>query len=127
VNILLIATVAALSEAFNFAADNGIDPHLFRSVVDASPMASAVSRTKSEKLASADFAPQAAITDVLKNVRLIAAQARGAGVATPLMDQCEALFAETVTLGEGGSDMAAVVHAIAARGARAGHTVDASQ
>ena len=115
VNILLITTAAGLAEAFNFAGRNGIDAQLFRSVIDASPMASAVSRIKSEKLASADFAPQAAICDVLKNVRLIAAQARSTGIATPLIDQCDALFAETVELGEGALDMAAVIHAVAAR------------
>jgi len=118
VNILLIATATGLAEAFHFAGGNGIDLQRFRAVIDASPMASAVSRIKSEKLAAADFAPQAAVGDVLKNVRLIAAQARSTGLATPLIDECEALFAETLALGEGALDMAAVIHAIAARSAR---------
>lgn len=118
VNILLIATVTGLAEAFHFAEGNGIDLQLFRAVIDASPMASAVSRIKSEKLAAPDFAAQAAISDVLKNVRLIAAQARSTGLATPLIDQCEALFAETLELAEGDLDMAAVIHAIAARSSR---------
>jgi 3-hydroxyisobutyrate dehydrogenase len=114
-NILLITTATALAEAFHFADRSGVDLQFFRSVIDVSPMASALSRIKSEKLASGDFAPQAAISDVLKNVRLITAQARSNGIATPLIDQCDALYAETVELGEEALDLAAVIHAFAAR------------
>lgn len=49
------------------------------------------------------------------NNELIAEAARRAGLASPLLDACHALFTETVTLGHGGSDMVAVLHAIEAR------------
>jgi 3-hydroxyisobutyrate dehydrogenase len=51
----------------------------------------------------------------LKNNRLITEAARQAGIASPLLDVCHALFAETLALGHATLDMAAVVHAIEAR------------
>lgn len=52
---------------------------------------------------------------MLKNNRLIAEAARQAGIASPLLDVCHTLFGETLGLGHGELDMAAVVHAIEAR------------
>jgi 3-hydroxyisobutyrate dehydrogenase len=74
-----------------------------------------VSRVKIAKLVSEDFDVQASIADVLKNNRLAAEAARDAGLATPLLDVCFALYTETQTLGHGHEDMAAVVRAIEAR------------
>jgi 3-hydroxyisobutyrate dehydrogenase len=62
-----------------------------------------------------DFQVQASIRDVLENNRLIAEAARAAGIAAPLLDVCHALYAQTVDLGYGGADMAAVIRAIEAR------------
>ena len=58
---------------------------------------------------------QAAALDVLKNNRLVAEAARAAGIASPLLDAAHELLRETVTLGYGGEDMAAVVRALEAR------------
>ena len=52
---------------------------------------------------------------VLENSRLIAEAAREAGVASPLLDVCHALYGETRALGFGNADMAAVLKAIEAR------------
>ena len=62
-----------------------------------------------------DFAPQAAMADALNSERLIAAAAREAGVATPLLDAGLALYGEGVARGDGRRDMVAVVRAIEAR------------
>jgi 3-hydroxyisobutyrate dehydrogenase len=70
---------------------------------------------KAPKLADRDFAVQAAAADVLKNNELIAEAARGSEIASPLLDACHALFAETVALGHADADMVAVLHAIEAR------------
>jgi 3-hydroxyisobutyrate dehydrogenase len=115
VNTFLIGMVTSLAEAVHFAAGHGLDPQRLRDVLDAGPMASSVSRVKVRKLAERDFEVQAGIVDVLKNNRLVVEAARGAGLASPLLDVCQALFAETVALGDGGLDMAAVLHAIEAR------------
>ncbi len=117
VNLFLITLVTGLSEAFHFAERQGVDPALLRKVLDAGPMASAVSRMKTPKLVERDFGVQAGAADVLKNNRLIAEAARKVGVASPLLDVCHALFAETVEQGHGGEDMVAVVRAIEKRSA----------
>ncbi|MDR6666315.1 NAD(P)-dependent oxidoreductase [Rhizobium sp. 1399] len=115
VNIFLITSVTGLAEAAHFAGRQGLDMGVFRAVVDAGQMASGISRIKSGKLVERDFSVQAAITDVLKNNRLVAEAARQAGVASPLLDACHALYAETENLGFGREDMAAVIHALEAR------------
>ncbi|MFI7037287.1 NAD(P)-dependent oxidoreductase [Microbispora rosea] len=115
VNIFLITTVTGLAESLHFGERQGLDIGLLVDVLNSGQMASDVSRVKAVKLAGRDFAAQAAIADVLKNNRLIAEAARGAGVASPLLDVCHALFGETLALGHADLDMAAVVHAIEAR------------
>lgn len=120
VNLFLITMVAGLAEAVHFAERHGLDLHQLQAVLDAGPMASAVSRGKVAKLVSGDFDVQAALADVLYNNRLIAEQARDSAVASPLLDVAYALFAEAEALGHGRSDMAAVVRAIEARSDRTG-------
>jgi 3-hydroxyisobutyrate dehydrogenase len=115
VNLFLITMVTGLAEATHFAERHGMDLARFREVLDAGPMASAVSRNKVDKLVAGDFDVQASITDVLKNNALIAAAARAAGIASPLLDACHSLFAETQAMGLHGSDMVAVIRAIELR------------
>ena len=115
VNLFLISMVTGLAEAVHFADRHGVDPDLLLAALNASPMASDVSRVKAPKLIGRDFTPQAAIADVLKNNRLIADAARAADIASPLLDVCHALYQETLALGHGGVDMVAVLRAIEAR------------
>jgi 3-hydroxyisobutyrate dehydrogenase len=116
--------VTGLAEAFYFAGQVGLDHRLLRDVLAAGPMASFVSRGKADKIVERDFEVQAAIQDVHYNIQLITDAARERGLAAPLLDVCRELFAETEGLGHGGADMAAVIHAIAARtgnGVRSGN------
>ena len=83
-------------------------------------MCSAVSQTKLAKLRTDDFTVQAALSDVRYNAELITAAGRAAGVATPLADLSEALFAEAERLGHGGLDMVGVLRAFEARTAGPG-------
>jgi 3-hydroxyisobutyrate dehydrogenase len=115
VNLFGNTMVACLAEAVHFADRHGLDMQQLLAVFDAGPMASGVSRVKAPKLVSGDFAVQASSSNVLENTRLIAEAARRAGLAAPLLDVCEALYAETVALGHGESDMVAVVRALEAR------------
>jgi 3-hydroxyisobutyrate dehydrogenase len=115
VNVFLITMVTGLAEAIHFADRHGLDMHLLQAVLDAGPMASNVSRVKTEKLVKGDFSVQAAIHDVLKNNRLVADAARAANLASPLLDVCNALYGETLALGLGQSDMVAVIRAMEAR------------
>jgi 3-hydroxyisobutyrate dehydrogenase len=113
VNVFLIATVTGLAESFHFAERRGLDLDVLRSLLDAGQMSSAISRVKTGKLADGDLSPQASIRDVLANNVLITEAARAAGIATPLLDACELLYAEAVAAGDGGVDMVGVVRAIA--------------
>jgi 3-hydroxyisobutyrate dehydrogenase len=115
VNLFLITMITGLTEAYHFADRHGLDQRRLRDVLDAGPMASAVSRVKGPKLLARDFTVQAAATDVLKNNRLIAEAARKAGLSSPLLDVCHALYGETVEQGHGGEDMVAVLRALEAR------------
>src|SRR5436309_1506082 len=115
VNLLLISLVTGLAEAVHIADRHGLNLNQFVAVLNAGPMASDVSRMKAPKLVGRDFAVQATISNVLENNRLIAEAAREAGVASPLLDVCHALYGETCALGFGDADMAAVLKAIEAR------------
>ena len=115
VNSYLIPMVTALAEAAHLARGYGLDMKQFAAVLDAGPMASAVSRVKVAKLVNQDFEVQASIADVLKNNRLAVEAARGAGLVSPLLDVCQQLYSETQALGLGGQDMVAVLRAIEAR------------
>lgn len=119
VNLYLITLVTGLAEAVHFASRQGVALDLLNAVLDAGPMASAVSRIKLHKLVTRDFGVQAAIGDVLMNCRLIAEAARSAGAATPLLDDSLQLFAAAEALGLGRDDMAAVIRALEARAPRA--------
>jgi 3-hydroxyisobutyrate dehydrogenase len=115
VNLFLTAVVTGVAEAAHFAGHHGLDLARFVAVLDAGPMASDVSRVKGAKLVAQDFAVQAAISNVLENVRLIAESAREAGIASPILDVCHALYGEANALGLAGADMIAVIRAIERR------------
>jgi len=115
VNLFMTAMVTGLAEAAHFAQRHGLDLAKLVAVLDAGPMASDVSRIKGTKLVAQDFAVQAAIANVLDNVRLIAAAARQTGIASPLLDVCLALYGEASALGLGSADMIAVIRAIERR------------
>jgi 3-hydroxyisobutyrate dehydrogenase len=115
VNTFLIGMVTALAEAFHFAEGHGLDAGTLRDVLDAGPMASFVSRGKAGKIVDGDFGVQASIRDVHYNNRLIVEAAIARGVATPLLDVCRSLYAETEAQGHAGEDVAAVIRAMRAR------------
>ena len=115
VNLFLITMVTGLMEAAQFASGAGLDIELFRAVIDAGPMASDVSRVKLEKLVTGDFAAQASLADVFMNSRLVADAARAADVATPLLDQADALYETAAGMGFGHLDMIGVIRALEAK------------
>jgi 3-hydroxyisobutyrate dehydrogenase len=119
INLYLVTTVAALAEAVHFAERHGLDLDTFGAVLDAGQTASGISRIKMAKLKNRDFDVQAAIHDVRKNSRLVADAARAAGIAAPIVELADELYAETLDLGFGSEDMAAVVRALEARTGRA--------
>jgi 3-hydroxyisobutyrate dehydrogenase len=117
VNLFLITMVTGLVEAVHLARRSALDLEVFRAILDAGPMASAVSRGKLDKLIRGDFAVQASIPDVLKNSRLVEGAAREAGAAAPLISVCSRLYEAAEQLGAHDLDMAAVIHALEHRAA----------
>ncbi len=115
VNLFMICMVTGLAESVHFAQRHGIDLTKLGTVLDASPMASDVSRVKAAKLVSRDFAAQATIANVLENTTLIVEAARAVHIASPLLDVCHALYAEVDALPETDLDMIAVIRAIEKR------------
>ncbi len=115
VNLFLITMVTGLAEAAHFASRQGLDLSQFAAILAAGPMASDVSRIKANKLLQQDFSRQAGISDVLKNNRLVVEAAREAGMVSPLIDACLALYAETESLGHQSDDMIAVIKAMEQR------------
>ena len=111
VNVFLIGMVTALAESFHFAEQRDLDLTTFGAIVDAGQMSSPISRVKVAKLLDGDHAPQAAISDVLYNNRLIL-DAAGGAFPMPLLTLCAELLAEAESHGHGGEDMIAVIEAI---------------
>jgi 3-hydroxyisobutyrate dehydrogenase len=115
VNIFLMAVVTGLAESVHFADRNGLDLTQLAAILNAGQLASDISRVKIPKLVGRDFAVQAAVPDALEANRLVAETARAAGIATPILDVCHALYGETLAMGLGEYDMVAVLRAIEAR------------
>lgn len=109
VNLYLCTMVAGLAEAVHLADRLDLDLEVLRRALDSGPMASSVSTVKLAKLVDRDFAAQAAVRDVHTNTRLIAAAARSAGAATPVLDAAGELYRATERAGLGRLDMAAVL------------------
>jgi 3-hydroxyisobutyrate dehydrogenase len=118
VNLFMITMITGLAEAVHFASSHGLDIERLVSALNVGPMASDISRIKVSKLVGRDFTVQASITNVLESSRLITEAARGVGIASPLIDVCHALYDETMRLGLGGSDIAAVLRALEERTTR---------
>ncbi len=109
VNLYLIATVTALAESVNLAQASGLDIGLFRQILDSGALRSDVSTTKLQKMVSRDFAPQAAIKDVLKNSTLVADAAAACRAPVPLLIESLRRFSLVQEQGHGDLDMAAIL------------------
>lgn len=115
INLFLTTCVASLAEATHFAAENGLDLEQFGLALNAGQLASDMSRVKIPKLVARDFSVQAAMADAYNSCNLIAAAARAANIASPMLDRARELYGETLALGHERIDMSGVVHAIEER------------
>lgn len=109
VNHYLVTMVAALGETVELARHSGLELTAVVEVLDAGPMASAVSRMKLAKVLADDFAPQAGLRDVATNCDLIAAQAADVKARTPILAVTRRLYRDGVRDGHGDDDMIAVL------------------
>lgn len=114
VNHYMMAMVAALAEALTAARTAGVDVASVVRVLEASPMDSPIARVKAAKIVAGDESPQAAISDVVKNCRLVLDAAREAGATTPIIDLVADLYEATAASGHADADMVAVARMFAA-------------
>ena len=109
VNLVLGLNRAVLAEGLALAEACGIDLALALEVLKATPARSAAMDTKGPKMIARDFAPQARLSQHLKDVRLIRELARQAGASVPLSETHARLLSQAVAMGLGDADNSAVL------------------
>jgi 3-hydroxyisobutyrate dehydrogenase-like beta-hydroxyacid dehydrogenase len=110
-NLVLGLNRAALAEGLAFANACGLDPAEALRVLRSGVAYSRVMETKGPKMVGHDFRPQARLSQHLKDVRLILAEARRAGAAVPLSELHRALLERLEAAGLGDADNAAIIRA----------------
>jgi 3-hydroxyisobutyrate dehydrogenase-like beta-hydroxyacid dehydrogenase len=120
INLILGLNRLALAEGLVFAERVGLDPEAFLPVARASAAYSQAMDTKGAKMTRRDFAPQGRARQHLKDVHLILAQARKAGLQLPLSSLHAEVLEACLQAGEGDLDNSVVIEEIRRRSARDG-------
>jgi 3-hydroxyisobutyrate dehydrogenase-like beta-hydroxyacid dehydrogenase len=111
-NLVLGLNRAALAEGLAFAGALGVDPATALEVLEGSMAYSRVMDAKGRKMIEAVFAPQARLSQHLRDVRLILSEAERAGLSLPLSVAHRALLERAEAAGLGGLDNSAIIEAI---------------
>jgi len=127
VNLALGLERAVLAEALVFAERCGLDPAGALEILKASPAYCRVMDLKGPKMLSREFAPQARLSQHLKDVRLILQTARRCGAAVPLSELHCQLLEEAEQLGYGSADNSAIIEVFRARSVRTVRSADPAQ
>lgn len=112
--LLLIASFEAIVEATHFAARMGLDVRLFLEMAQAGPLANDVLRSKVPKLLADDFAQQAAIRHVAKDIGLVCDEADARGAWVPVAHTNRTLFNEAMTRGQSQDDVIGIIKVLRA-------------
>jgi putative dehydrogenase len=115
INLVLGLNRLALAEGLVFAERVGLDPQAFLPIARASAAYSQVMDTKGTKMTRRDFAPQGRARQHLKDVHLILAQARKAGLDLPLSSMHADVLEACLRAGEGDLDNSVVIEEIRRR------------
>ncbi len=111
-NLVLGLNRAVLAEALHFGEALGFDANRTLRVLAASPARTGVMATKGRKMIEADYEPpQARLSQHLKDVRLMLAEAERKGAHTPLTATHRSLLEAAENLGFGQVDTSAVIEA----------------
>ena len=111
-NLVLGLHRAVLAEALHFGEALGFAPETTLEILQQSPAASGVMATKGQKMLKAAYdPPQARLTQHLKDVRLMLAEAERARIKLPLSDTHRSLLESAEALGFGTKDTSAVMEA----------------
>jgi 3-hydroxyisobutyrate dehydrogenase-like beta-hydroxyacid dehydrogenase len=111
VNLVLGLNRAVLAEGLALAQALELDPRIALTILKASPAYSTVMDTKGEKMLRGDFAPQARLSQHLKDVRLILSAAQQTGVPLPLSTVHQQLLERAAAAGYGEQDNSAILRA----------------
>lgn len=107
--LLLIAYFEAITEATHFAAGIGLDVAQFLEMAQAGPLANDVLRMKASKMLNDDFAQQAPIRHVAKDIGLVCDEAAQRGLWVPVAEINRALFSEAMERGQSQDDAVGIV------------------
>ncbi|PZE86560.1 NAD(P)-dependent oxidoreductase [Curtobacterium sp. MCBD17_032] len=107
-NAWIASITAATGQSLAIASALGLDPQLFLQAIEGSASDSAYAHTKGAAMIAGEFPAQFALDGLRKDIGLITAAARQAGVDTTLLDALGRVYAEASAAGHGGDDIAAV-------------------
>lgn len=107
-NLILGLHRAVLAEGLTFAAALGFEPATTLDILRQTPAASAVMETKGPRMVRHQWEPQAKLSQHLKDVELILAEAERAGAPAPLSEVHRLLLRSAVEKGYGDADNSAV-------------------
>ncbi len=108
-NLVLGLNRAVLAEALGFASTNGISLDTALKVLKATPAYSRVMDTKGARMITANFTPEARLSQHLKDVRLIRSAGQRNGAFLPLSSLHEELLVKAEAQGLGPLDNSAIV------------------
>lgn len=116
-NVILGLNRLALAEGLALARALGLEPGAFLAMAKVSPAYSVAMDVKGERMLAGRYAdPDSRIRQHLKDLELILAAGRTAGVRLPASEAHRALLAEAVAAGDGELDNAAVLRRYEAGG-----------
>lgn len=110
-NLVLGLHRAVLAEGLVFAESLGFDQGVTLEILKQTPAQSGVMETKGRRMVERDYEPQARLSQHLKDVQLILAEAECAGTNTHLSQVHKVLLEQAEALGFGDADNSAVIEA----------------
>jgi 3-hydroxyisobutyrate dehydrogenase-like beta-hydroxyacid dehydrogenase len=113
-NLVLGLNRAALAEGLAFAASLGLDQTLSLAVMRGSAAYSRIMDTKGERMVHGDFAPDARLSQHLKDVRLIVDIGQQAGLPMPLSAVHRTVLETAEAAGYGDLDNSAIIKVLVA-------------
>ena len=113
-NLVLGLNRAALAEGLAFAEAAGLTKQTVLDVLLNSPAYSRVMDAKGSKMVEGDFAPQARLSQHLKDVRLMLEEATRNGLSLPLSTTHQKLLEQAEALALGDLDNSAIIRALQA-------------
>jgi 3-hydroxyisobutyrate dehydrogenase-like beta-hydroxyacid dehydrogenase len=113
-NLVLGLNRAALAEGLTYAGSLGLDLNLSLAVMRGSAAYSRIMDTKGDRMIRGDFAPEARLSQHLKDVRLIVDTGRQAGLPMPLSAAHRTMLEEAESAGYCELDHSAIVKVLLA-------------